>query len=221
MDFKFLLNMSHDIIQIHLSIDIPQGKWLATFNKKYPELNFHILSNFLIRENLGITSFQIRGSSISHFISDFKEKSENKDYQILYESEDLVILNVKEMDPWILNTLVKTELLISYPVLVKDGKLLMEAITNRSKVDNFLTQLKKKEIKAKIERIGYYYKSTLLTQRQNEIVNRAYHNGFFNIPRLISLSEFAEELNISKSALSEILRRIFKKLAHNYLISSN
>ncbi|MFX0047968.1 MAG: helix-turn-helix domain-containing protein [Candidatus Hermodarchaeota archaeon] len=213
--------MSDDIIQIKLSIDIPQGKWLATYNKNYPELSFHILSNFLIRENLGITSFQIRGSSILHFITDFKEKSENRDYQILYESEDLVILNIKEIDPWILNTLVKTELLISYPVLVKDGKLLIEAITNRSKVDKFLIQLKKKEIKAKIERIGYYYKSTLLTERQNEIVNRAYYNGFFNIPRSISLSKFAEELKISKSALSETLRRIFKKLAHNYLISSN
>lgn len=213
--------MSHDIIQINLSIDIPQEKWLATFNKKYPELNFNILSKFLIRENLGIISFQIRGSSITHFISDFKEKLERREYQILYQSEDLVILNIKENNPWILNTLVKTELLISYPVLVKDGKLLIEAITNRSKVDIFLTQLKKRKIKAKIERIGYYYKLTLLTQRQNEIVNLAYQNGFFNIPRKISLSEFASELKISKSALSETLRRIFKKLAHNYLFSSN
>jgi len=130
-------------------------------------------------------------------------------------------LNVKEVDPWILNTLVKTELLISYPVLVKEGKIRMEAITNRSKVDQFLTQLNKKHIKAKIERIGYFYNSTLLTQRQNEIVNLAYKKGFFNIPRNISLSEFAKDLNISKSSLSETLRRIFKKLAHNYLNSSN
>ena len=66
--------MSQDIVQIKLSIEIPQDKWLATFNKKYPELNFHILSNILIRENIGITSFQIRGSSVMRFISDFKKK---------------------------------------------------------------------------------------------------------------------------------------------------
>jgi len=213
--------MSQDIVQIKLSIEIPQDKWLASFNKKYPELNFHILSNFPIGENSGITSFQIRGPSIKLFISDFKEKLAKKTAQVLYEDEDLVILNVKEVDPWILNTLVKTELLISYPVLIKEGKLRIEAITNRSKVDSFLTQLKKKNIKAKLERIGYFYKSTLLTQRQNEIINLAYQNGYFNIPRSISLSEFAKDLNISKSALSETLRRIFKKLANNYLNSSN
>ncbi|MBY9020449.1 MAG: helix-turn-helix domain-containing protein, partial [Candidatus Lokiarchaeota archaeon] len=115
---------------------------------------------------------------------------------------------------------VKTELLISYPVLVKEGKIRMEAITNRSKVDRFLIQLNKKDIEAKIERIGYFYKTTLLTQRQNEIINLAYQKGFFNIPRSISLTEFAKDLNISKSALSETLRRIFKKLANNYLNSS-
>ena len=213
--------MSQDIVQIKISIEIPQDKWLATFNRKYPELNFHILSNFPIGENSGITSFQIRGSSVKHFISDFKEKLAEKTTQILYEDEDLVILNVKEDDPWILNTLVKTELLISYPVLIKEGKLRIEAITNRSKVDSFLTQLKKKKIKAKLERIGYFYKSTLLTKRQNEIINLAYQNGYFNIPRSISLSEFAKDLKISKSALSETLRRIFKKLANNYLNSSN
>ncbi len=211
--------MSQDIVQIKLSIDIPQDKWLATFNKKYPELTFHILSNILIGEELGITSFQIRGPSVTRFVADFKENLAKSGSQILFEGEDLVILNVKEEDPWILNTLVKTELLITYPVLVKDGKIRIGAITNRSKVDRFLLQLKKKDIRAEIQHIGYYYKSTLLTQRQNEIVNLAYQKGFFNIPRNLSLSEFAQDLKISKSALSETLRRIFKKLAHNYLNS--
>ena len=87
-------------------------------------------------------------------------------------------------------------------------------------MDRFLEQLKKKGIIAKIERIGYYFKSTLLTKRQNEIINLAYQKGFFNIPRTVSLSKFASDLNISKSALSETLRRIFKKLAHNYINSS-
>jgi predicted DNA binding protein len=212
--------MSQDIVQIKLSIEIPQDKWLAIFNKKYPELNFQILSNFPIDTNNGITSFQIRGSSVKQFISDFKDTSSKKTSQILFEGEDIVIMNVKEVDPWILNTLVKTELLVSYPVLVKEGKIKMEAITSRSKVDRFLAQLKKKNITAKIERIGYYFKSTLLTKRQNEIINLAYQKGFFNIPRTVSLSKFANDLNISKSALSETLRRIFKKLAHNYINSS-
>ena len=217
----FNLSMSQDIVQIKLRIDIPKDKWLAKFNKKYPELNFHILSKFLINDKTGITLFQINGRSIKQFISDFKENLAKASSQILFKGEDLVILNIKVVDPWILNTLVKTELLILYPILVKEGKIRIEAVTNRYKVDQFITQLEKKEIKATIESIGYYYKSTLLTSRQNEILNIANINGYFEIPRRISLSEFAKTLNISKSALSETMRRIYKRLAENYLQSSS
>lgn len=161
--------MPQDIVQIRLEIDIPHDKWLFKFVEKYPELNFYILSKFLIEDNAGITLFQIRGLSVKQFISDFKEQLTKNSSQILFEGNDLVIMNIRVIDPWILNTLIKTELLILYPILVKEGKIRIETITNRSKVDDFLTELEKKGIKASIGRIGYSFKSTLLTQRQNEI----------------------------------------------------
>ena len=209
--------MSQDIVQIRLEIDIPQEKWLFKFNEKYPELNFNILSKFLIEENVGLTLFQIRGVSVKQFISDFKGHINKASSTILFEGADLVILNLKVVDPWILNTLIKTELLILYPILVKDGKLQIEAITNRFKVDDFLAELERKNIRATIKNIGYDFKSSLLTQRQYEILKVANSNGYFEIPRKISLTEFANNLNISKSALSETLRRIFKRLSENYI----
>jgi predicted DNA binding protein len=209
--------VSQDIVQIRLEIDIPQEKWLFKFNEKYPELNFNILSKFLIEENVGLTLFQIRGVSIKQFISDFKGHINKASSTILFEGADLVILNLKVVDPWILNTLIKTELLILYPILVKDGKLQIEAITNRFKVDDFLAELERKNIRATIKNIGYDFKSSLLTQRQYEILKVANSNGYFEIPRKISLTEFANNLNISKSALSETLRRIFKRLSENYI----
>jgi len=209
--------VSQDIVQIRLEIDIPQEKWLFKFNEKYPELNFNILSKFLIEENVGLTLFQIRGVSVKQFISDFKGHINKASSTILFEGADLVILNLKVVDPWILNTLIKTELLILYPILVKDGKLQIEAITNRFKVDDFLAELERKNIRATIKNIGYDFKSSLLTQRQYEILKVANSNGYFEIPRKISLTEFANNLNISKSALSETLRRIFKRLSENYI----
>jgi len=213
--------MPQDIVQIKLEINVPRDKWLFKFNEKYPELNFYILSKFLIEDNAGITLFQIRGLSVKQFISDFKKQLTKNSSQILFVGTDLVIMNIRVVDPWILNTLIKTELLILYPILVKEGKIRIEAITNRSKVDDFLTELERKGIKASIGSIGYGFKPTLLTQRQNEILNIAYKNGYFDIPRKISLTDFANNLNISKSALSETLRRIFKRLSDNYLKSNN
>ena len=213
--------MSQDIVQIKLKIDIPQDKWLYKFNQKYPELNFYILSKFLIDDKTGLTLFQINGPSVTQFLKDFKDEANRFSSQILFEGEGLVILNVKVVDPWILNILVKTELLIVYPILIKEGIIRIEAITERFKVDHFMTGLEKKGIRAVIKSIGYYDKSTLLTQRQYEILTIASKNGYFDIPRRISLTEFAKTLHISKSALSETMRRIYKKLTESYLQSSS
>ena len=100
--------MPQDIVQIRLEIDIPRDKWLFKFNEKYPELNFYILSKFLIEENAGIALFQIRGLSVKQFISDFKEQLTKNSSQILFEGTDLVIMNIRVVDPWILNILIKT-----------------------------------------------------------------------------------------------------------------
>ncbi|MCK5343373.1 MAG: helix-turn-helix domain-containing protein, partial [Candidatus Heimdallarchaeota archaeon] len=70
-----------------------------------------------------------------------------------------------------------------------------------------------------IKQIGKYSASPILSSRQSEILTKALSNGFFEIPRRISLSDFAINLGISATALSGNLRRIQKKLGENYLNS--
>ncbi|MHA1150615.1 MAG: helix-turn-helix domain-containing protein [Promethearchaeota archaeon] len=211
--------MIHDIVQINLNIHVPKDKWLAQLNKKYSELTFQLMSKFLLNDNIGMTLFHIKGPTIKRFMEDFKKNKRDIVYQILFEEEDYAILNIKTEDPWILSALVKTELLINYPIVIKEGKIKFIALSNRQKVDNFLAELDKKKIKYSLKSIGHYQHISLLTERQQTILSLALKNGYYNIPRTISLSKFAQKLNISPSALSEMLRRINKKLANFYFES--
>ena len=211
--------MKRDIVQVSLNIEVPEEKWLAKVNTQFPELIFNIMSKFLIDEHTGLTLFQIKGRSIEQFLLDFKALLKPEAYQILHKGPEILIVNVKISDPWILNALVKTQLLVTYPISVKEGMLKINAITERSKVDFFLEELDKKKIDYVLERIGYYHQAAILTPRQKEILQKVYTAGYFEIPRARSLSELAEELKISSSALSELLRRISKRLAENYFES--
>jgi len=213
--------MNQDIVKVNLKISVPKSKWLSKLNAKYPELRFHILSTIILEENVGDTLFQIQGPTVKNFISEFNSISEPISFQILYEDEEVVLLNVKTKDPWILNSLVKTELLIMYPIKISEGQINIEAITNRMKVDNFLLELEKKEIKFSIISIGYYHQSALLTKNQKEVLSFIYKNGYFEVPRKNTLTKLARDLKISPSALSETLRRIFKRLTRNYLENAN
>jgi len=53
---------------------------------------------------------------------------------------------------------------------------------------------------------------TFLTKRQKEIVQTAFELGYYDFPRKITLTQLSEKLNMSPSALSEILRTAHKKI---------
>lgn len=209
--------MSQDIIQIKLEIAIPKSKWLADLNKLYPDLTFNMLSKFLVEEKKGITLFQIEGNRVKSFLEDFKQGAKKAEYQVLYKSDDILLLNVQTKDPWILNALVKTRILLITPIKVKEGKIIIETITERENVDKFLEELEEKGINFHIKSIGYYHRSPILTDLQKETLKKVYESGYFEIPRKNSLTEIARELEISPSALSETLRRINRRLAENFL----
>ncbi len=57
-----------------------------------------------------------------------------------------------------------------------------------------------------------------LTDDQEETIAAAYDHGYYDVPRDVSLSEFADELDISHQALSERLRRGHKTLVENTVI---
>lgn len=51
-----------------------------------------------------------------------------------------------------------------------------------------------------------------LTEKQQELLAVAYEEGYFDVPRRISQNELAERLEISKSAVSQRLRRAIAEL---------
>ncbi|MGC8987777.1 helix-turn-helix domain-containing protein [Infirmifilum sp.] len=61
--------------------------------------------------------------------------------------------------------------------------------------------------------------SDILTPQQRNILKKAYTLGYYDWPRKISLSELAEEFEISKATLSEHLRRGEQKLFRLFLES--
>ncbi|WP_137288364.1 helix-turn-helix domain-containing protein [Natronorubrum halophilum] len=59
-----------------------------------------------------------------------------------------------------------------------------------------------------------------LTEPQQEAISEAYRQGYYDVPREISLEELANELGISHQALSERLRRANRVLASEQLNES-
>lgn len=57
-----------------------------------------------------------------------------------------------------------------------------------------------------------------VTEQQRETLLLAYERGFFDIPRRVTASELAEELGVSRQAVSERLRRAYATLVENHVV---
>ncbi len=76
---------------------------------------------------------------------------------------------------------------------------------------HFLGELESAEIDVEIKSISKMVDGKSLTPRQQSIMHIALDKGYFDYPRKVDLSVLAKDLKMSKSNLSEILRRGAKK----------
>jgi hypothetical protein len=206
-----------DIARIKFKFNIPENKLLSILSKKYPNFSFHILSMLPISKNQGNNIVNIEGKDVLSIISDLKKSFPNLAYTILFSSKLTLLINITMPEPFILENLVKIGIPLQYPVTISNGIANVSLVTERTKIDKFLTELEKISIDFSIKEIGNYRKTDILTAAQRNVLTKAYDDGYFEIPRKKSMTNLAKDLGIKTSSLSEMFRRIFKRLTQEFL----
>ena len=209
-----------DIVQLKFSFPIPSNKWISNFSKTFTDLQFEMLSMLLLSKNTGSGLFQIKGkkSNLAKFWEESSQFYAVEKYTLIFQDQHSILVNILFDNPWVIQTLMEAQqFIIQYPILIRRGTVSIDLIAPRNKIDLIFTNPDWKAVDISVKKIKQYCPDSLLSPRQSDILNLALDNGYFDIPRKKSLSELAEDLHISPTALSENLRRINKKLANNYL----
>ncbi len=210
------ITKNKDVVLVRFKLEIPAGKWLRLLSEKYPHVDLKILSMFLIDKNRGNLLLKIEGVALGNVMSQIIENLKGIDSKLLVNTSSLLLLQLKMTEPWILRVLTDLRLMIRYPVDVKRGWFEFEFVADRSKIDNLFNFFDREKFKIQLRRISHFRRKKILTEKQREVLNHLLQVGYFEIPRKKSMTEISRALNISTSALSEMLRRIQKKLAMNY-----
>ncbi|WP_254524057.1 helix-turn-helix domain-containing protein [Natrinema caseinilyticum] len=103
---------------------------------------------------------------------------------------------------------------------VSDGRWTLRLLfTRREELSRAVSDIEKRGVAIDVKRMVEagqnedFETSAALTEPQQEAVAEAYRQGYYDVPREISLEELANELEISHQALSERLRRANRVLA--------
>lgn len=94
------------------------------------------------------------------------------------------------------------------------------AMNANSSLRKLLKQLKTNGITADVVRVARISDGEKLTPHQRRIIEYAVAAGFFEYPRRTGLQELSGSLDVSPSALGEMLRRAERKIITSYLSSA-
>ena len=171
---------------------------------------------------------QIKGDNLEPFWNDFSTFYNSKKYQIIFQdfqkTPSTLLMNVIFDSPFILWSIMESQLIVLFPIEIRDGKLTIDIVAPRKVIDDLFKKPYWKKLDLSIKYFGKVSPTPVLTAHQNRIVDYALEYGLFDIPRKKSLTEAAAliskknpENSMSVSALSENLRRISKKLVEAYV----
>lgn len=207
--------------QVHFSV--PKERWLSIYSRKYPQLQFEIVSLLSITQDQGNCLLQIKGTKLSSFFREFSKEFDSTKYQLILHEKNEILMNIIFDSPWVIWSIIGPQVIIIYPIIIQNGTITIELIAPRRKIEEIFCKPIWKKLQIKFTVARKYCGSPSLNIHQKEILLKAMDFGLFDIPRKKSLTDATRLLEeetgkkISVSALSENIRRISKRLAECYL----
>ena len=106
---------------------------------------------------------------------------------------------------------------LSTPLEVKDGKLKATFLGNASQLKNILKSIDKRGMKYKVvsladARVSPNSPLLRLTEKQREVLTKAYEFGYYDRPRRIGSDQLAQKFDLSKSTFVAHRRKAEKRL---------
>lgn len=201
-----------------IKIKFPEDIWISHIFNAFRDVDMTI-SYFLpydLEKSIGNAMIEIQHWDIDSIMQEISTHPSVLEFTVLEKEENKVEFNVKTKDPYLLYGVIKCGVLVDFPVRVKDGYAFWRLISTRKRIDQLLTIFDQKGIDYTVLRMGnspydLQQEEEKLSLEEKQILNKAIKEGFFEVPRDISLEELANKLGKSKSTLSVLLRKIIKK----------
>lgn len=205
---------------VKLRFEIPKTVYLYPFSRAHPALLVIVNAAQILPEGRVLAEFDILGSTDSDYADELRGLSgvfsasrlspvgPRTRYQAVAELPSYLVL-ANEL-----------EVLCRYPRFVQNGEYTVEAAARTSQIRSLVEGLRRLSREVSVLSFGRDPMRTCppsLTPRQNTLLHQALAAGYFDVPRRISLTEFARELGRSKSSMSRALAVIERTLAESTL----
>ena len=206
------------ILTCRIQVTMPPASWMCRFTVAHPDLRMDVLN----RLDLG------RGSTLLEVCISAPEDPEGggwseeirrlpgvQDVELLGATGNSETCRVFFRGATFLPLLKHLRLAQHLPFPIRDGVATWNVVGPEVKVRALLDTMGKATGRVRVLAVRHGPSSSepaLLSPRQEEVLHRALAEGYFDVPRRISLTQLASKMGVAISTLSVILAVIEKKI---------
>lgn len=195
------------MVEARLTLTVPEGVWIGDVSRSHPEAEFRVLAA-VAGEETGTGLVELTADDVPAVIADVESADDVSDVAVLDHDEDRTLLQFETTVPLLLMPMQGSGTPLELPFTLVDGRAEWTVTAPRERLSALGDQLREFDIPFDVEYVRRTLESTsLLTQRQEDLVRAAVDAGYYDTPRECSLTELAEDLDMAKSTASETLHR--------------
>lgn len=198
-----------------LRVALPEGSWERVFSMSHPTVRLEVLDRLQLSDGLTLLEVQISSESAPTWREELRHLPGVTDVELISASEGSAVYRIVFRGTTFIPVLQDLKLVRHFPFPIQDGEATWTVVGPETKVRRLLGRLKSARVRFNLESVhhGPLMKvPSSLTPRQREILQRAIAEGYFDVPRRISLTKLAPKIGIAMSTLSVTLAVIEKKI---------
>ena len=195
--------------QVRIEVRLPEGHWAGDVTRSHPSAVLRIEEHMPLQKGRG-TARASCSEEIVETVSLHPGIEEVRSF-----GKQSFVVDIIAGGGGFLKPLLKVGVIPQTPFEVRDGWVEWTISCAREKVRDLLSSFDNEEIPHRLVSTRGL-SNRLLTPRQRFVFDTAMQEGYYDVPRRITLTQLADVLDVAKSTLSAQLKRIESSIHHTF-----
>lgn len=191
-----------------LQVETPACSWCRHASTHYPEVGLKVVSYYARNGGSALEVVEMEGPRWPHVVKDIQGISTVEEVEVLDSTERAARVRIAAQSCALPAAIEASGIVPQLPFEVAQGCDKWLLISEKEHAKEFYDNLRAQGLGVKVTYSGEYMPNAALTPRQQEVLEAAVKNGYYDYPRRITLSHLAERIGIAKSTLSQSLTMI-------------
>lgn len=195
-----------------LKVRNPDCAWCHQATLGDPQVQVKVLSHFPSGSGHILEEIELAGAQWRGRLETIRGQPSVHRVTLLESSEEHARVRLEIDECPLQHAVAESGALPRFPFEVRAGFDQWLIISERQEASKFAADLRSHGVRVEVVSSREYHPHENLTERQRELMQVAIAQGYYEVPRRVTLTKLAERLHVSKSTLSETLARAERRV---------